>query len=113
MRLVSNRRTPISRERKRGLRWKVFTLVLSCSAGLVGAESPNRTLFGPTILNKRAAPTTKPQGMVWIPGGEFSMGSGDAAELCGTNEPVLDAQPVHRVYVDGFWMDATEVTNAH
>jgi formylglycine-generating enzyme len=42
--------------------------------------------------------------MVWIPGGEFSMGSDD---------PVLgsDARPVHRVYVDGFWMDETEVTN--
>jgi len=23
-----------------------------------------------------------------------------------------DSRPVHRVYVDGFWMDATEVTNA-
>lgn len=23
-----------------------------------------------------------------------------------------DAQPIHRVYVDGFWMDRTEVTNA-
>jgi formylglycine-generating enzyme required for sulfatase activity len=22
-----------------------------------------------------------------------------------------DARPLHRVYVDGFWMDATEVTN--
>ena len=25
---------------------------------------------------------------------------------------VADALPIHRVYVDGFWMDATEVTNA-
>ena len=23
-----------------------------------------------------------------------------------------DSRPVHRAYVDGFWMDATEVTNA-
>ena len=23
-----------------------------------------------------------------------------------------DSRPIHRVYVDGFWMDATEVTNA-
>jgi formylglycine-generating enzyme len=42
-----------------------------------------------------------PEGMVWIPGGEFWMGSDDFP----------DAQPWHRVYVDGFWMDKTEVTN--
>jgi len=37
------------------------------------------------------------------PGGEFWMGS-DEAEFG-------DARPWHRVYVDGFWMDQTEVTN--
>src|SRR5262249_47868327 len=42
-----------------------------------------------------------PEGMVWIPGGEFTMGSTEFD----------DAQPVHRVRVDGFWMDATELTN--
>lgn len=47
----------------------------------------------------------KPAGMVWIPGGQFSMG---AAEQGNTN----DAQPFHRVEVKGFWMDETEVTNA-
>ncbi len=42
--------------------------------------------------------------MVWIPGGEFWMGS---------DEPSFpDARPWHRVRVDGFWMDQTEVTNA-
>jgi formylglycine-generating enzyme required for sulfatase activity len=45
-----------------------------------------------------------PEGMVWIPGGEFLMGEPD---------PIFpDAKPVHKVYVDGFWMDRTEVTNA-
>jgi len=45
-----------------------------------------------------------PPGMKWIPGGEFDMGS---------EEPMFrDARPVHRVAVDGFWMDETEVTNA-
>jgi formylglycine-generating enzyme required for sulfatase activity len=46
-----------------------------------------------------------PPDMVWIPGGEFSMGSTDPLAR-------PDEQPVHRVRVDGFWMDATEVTNA-
>lgn len=50
--------------------------------------------------------------MVWIPGGEFSMGSDDSGEaLCGLPGVTRDSQPVHRVYVDGFWMDQTEVTN--
>jgi formylglycine-generating enzyme required for sulfatase activity len=51
--------------------------------------------------------------MVWIPGGEFSMGSDETCEsLCSLPGVTRDAVPVHRVYVDGFWMDATEVTNA-
>ena len=54
-------------------------------------------------------------GMVWIPGGEFSMGTDDPT-TCGCegagHDPMPDARPIHRVYVDGFFMDATEVTNA-
>ncbi len=50
--------------------------------------------------------------MVWIPGGEFSMGSDAAGEaLCDVPGVTMDAQPIHRVSVSGFWMDATEVTN--
>lgn len=46
-----------------------------------------------------------PEGMVWIPGGEFTMGS---------DHPMAraDERPPRRVSVRGFWMDATEVTNA-
>ena len=44
-----------------------------------------------------------PDGMVWIPGGEFWMGS---------DFPMFrDARPVHLVHVDGFFMDKTEVRN--
>jgi formylglycine-generating enzyme required for sulfatase activity len=52
--------------------------------------------------------------MVWIPGGEFSMGCKLPSEgVCttATMNAVNDAQPIHRVYVDGFWMDKTDVTN--
>ena len=53
-----------------------------------------------------------PDGMVWIPGAEFSMGSGDTrGAMGGTSDAMGDAQPIHRVQVDGFWMDETEVTN--
>jgi TonB family protein len=69
--------------------------------------------FQPTVENTRPAPGQAPQGMVWIPGGEFSMG---AAELPGMNmvgmEATTDSRPIHRVYVNGFWMDTTVVTNA-
>lgn len=70
-------------------------------------------LFEPTIENKYIPPTNKiPKGMVWIPGGEFSMGSNVADEsLCSIKGVTRDASPIHRVYVDGFYMDQTEVTN--
>jgi formylglycine-generating enzyme required for sulfatase activity len=42
--------------------------------------------------------------MVWIPGGAFWMG--------GNDDQMPDARPVHRVALDGFWMDRHEVTNA-
>lgn len=43
--------------------------------------------------------------MMWIPGGEFQMGSDH--RLAQPNE-----RPMHRVRVHGFWMDRTHVTNA-
>jgi len=50
-------------------------------------------------------PPVKESGMVWIPGGEFTM---------GTNDPdAYDAEkPAVSVEVSGFWMDETEVTNS-
>jgi formylglycine-generating enzyme required for sulfatase activity len=41
--------------------------------------------------------------MLWIPGGTFRMGS---------DHHYPEEKPAHRVTVDGFWMDATPVTNA-
>ena len=40
--------------------------------------------------------------MVFVPGGTFSMGS---------DKHYAEEAPVHRVTVDGFWMDRTPVTN--
>ena len=78
---------------------------------LVGC-SPRQSTFGPTTLSPAGPPAAAPAGMVWIPGGEFSMGCADPRGVPhGGNEPMVDARPVHRVRVDGFWMDETEVTN--
>jgi formylglycine-generating enzyme required for sulfatase activity len=69
--------------------------------------------FKPTIVNQNNEPGPAPDGMVWIPGGEFSMGGIDPVGMTeGGHEGMADARPVHRVFVDGFYMDATEVTNA-
>ncbi len=69
--------------------------------------------FVQTVPNKTVAPARGPTGMVWIPGGEFSMGNEDPSidTVCGGHEKMRDARPIHRVYVDCFWMDRTEVTN--
>ena len=50
--------------------------------------------------------------MVWIPGGEFYMGVGDVDDPSGgPNDRFDDSRFVHKVEVDGFWMDRTEMTN--
>jgi sulfatase modifying factor 1 len=70
---------------------------------------PNQPINGdasasaPPLINSDAPPASAPEGMVWIPGGEFSMGCEDAE--------MRDARPFHRVGLDGYWMDKTEVTN--
>ena len=46
-----------------------------------------------------------PPEMVWIPGGEFTMGTDDVRSF--PNE-----RPAHRVHVEGFWIDEHDVTNA-
>jgi formylglycine-generating enzyme len=67
--------------------------------------------FGATA-NAGTAATDAPDGMVWIPGGEFSMGAFvNGHGSCEIAMPSNDAEPIHRVRVDGFWMDKTVVTN--
>ncbi len=54
-------------------------------------------------VNQNGIPVSaSPQGMAWIPGGTFRMGS---------NDFYPEERPVHHVNVDGFWMDQHPVTN--
>ena len=56
-------------------------------------------------LVQGSPPPGKPpaEGMVWIPGGTFLMGS---------DRHYPEEAPAHKVTVDGFWMDRHTVTNA-
>jgi formylglycine-generating enzyme required for sulfatase activity len=79
-------------------------------AGLALAAARSAAPGFPRTVSSGAIPpggtsSNGPSGMVWIAGGEFSMGSTDPLARA-------DEGPVHRVRVDGFWIDATEVTNA-
>lgn len=68
--------------------------------------------FGPTIANKTPAPGPASPGMIWTPGGDFSMGAQDppAHDDVGM-KATFDSRPIHRVHVDGFYMDKTDITN--
>lgn len=72
----------------------VSTLTLLSQCKPAGKDQPK--------YSHSEAPSTIPQGMVWIPGGQALMGSNFAP-----NE-----SPVHEIAVDGFYMDETEVSNA-
>jgi formylglycine-generating enzyme len=63
--------------------------------------APSPTPSAPPRFIK--APGPAPEGMVWIPGG---------TAVLGDDEGRPDERPAHSVTIDGFWMDATEVTNA-
>ena len=69
--------------------------------------------FQPTVENAFRPKGEAPAGMLWIPGGEFSMGAADSpGEGTAGMQATVDSRPIHRVYVDGFYMDRTDVTNA-
>jgi formylglycine-generating enzyme required for sulfatase activity len=61
--------------------------------------------YGWTKWRRDTAPAQDPPGMVWIPGGDFMMG-------CDAEYASMAEKPAHRVRVDGFWIDETDVTNA-
>ena len=79
----------------------------ACDTGISTARGRGAAAGSPTLTAGTAKPppssVAAPPGMVWVPGGEFGQGSDE--------EMFQDARPIHHVGVDGFWMDATEVTN--
>ncbi len=59
--------------------------------------------FLPFILFSHAEQKNKFPGMVLVPAGEFMMGSGQG---------LSDEKPPHKVFLDAYFMDAYEITNA-
>src|SRR5262245_53166960 len=90
----------------------VLRKVTKPATDATAVANARRSSFETTIPNKTAPPVSGTEGMVWIPGDEFAMGSESSSEgLCCMAGVTSDALPVQRVYVDGFWMDETDVTN--
>jgi len=82
-------------------------------AGRPGRDGVQQGGFAATREAARRPAGDTPAGMAWIPGGEFSMGCIDPRGMPGGGpDPMADARPIHRVRLDGFWMDAHPVTNA-
>lgn len=78
------------------IRCKIFLLLILLT---FSCKNPEKTKMSPDH--------TTPKGMVWIPGGEFMQGAPNSDKMAMAHE-----KPRHKVKVDGFYMQITEVTNA-
>jgi formylglycine-generating enzyme required for sulfatase activity len=71
------------------------------------SEVSESTVDTTPILIEKPENINVPDGMVWIPGGEFTQGAVKQDKMAMDHE-----KPAHKVKLDGFFMDVTEVTNA-
>jgi formylglycine-generating enzyme len=96
---------------KSGLAWLIVgasCASLVAAAVFVPVGSRSRGRGGPALVVDEPAST--PSGMVWVPGGEFRMGT-DLTNPENPDRIKADETPAHDVALDGYWMDAAEVTN--
>jgi formylglycine-generating enzyme required for sulfatase activity/serine/threonine protein kinase len=80
-----------------GLWTQISQTPMEISTPIISTSTPVLDIGSTTISDKDGMT------MVFVPAGEFTMGSGNGEE---------DEKPVHQVYLDAFWIDQTEVTNA-
>ncbi|MGB3144180.1 MAG: formylglycine-generating enzyme family protein [Maribacter sp.] len=69
-------------------------------------EKESKAVSNHTILVQKPDSIAIPEGMVWVPGATFNQGAVAGDEMAMDHE-----KPGIEVKVDGFFMDATEVTN--
>ena len=75
----------------------------SPASGMFAAPTTDASRCAATVVLGPRQNLDPHPGMVWIPAGEFSMGS--------DNPKFDDTRPWHRVRLHGFWISATTVTN--
>lgn len=87
----------------------LLPIIVASGCGAIGLDSQeSRNL---TIIRKASVEeigrtkTASLDGMtlVYVPAGEF---------LMGTEIGLTDEQPIHKVYLDAYWIDQTEITNS-
>jgi formylglycine-generating enzyme required for sulfatase activity len=80
----------------------LFLLAATLCSGCVGLRPTPTEEPTPAALGDTMTRTSDGMVMVYVPAGELQMGK---------EEGYGDEGPVHKVYLDGFWIDQTEVTN--
>ncbi len=72
-----------------------FAILSGCGPGQV-------TTAGPLISETGAVSSRDGMTQIYVPAGKFKMGTANH----------LDEEPIHSVYLNAYWIDQTEVTNA-
>jgi formylglycine-generating enzyme required for sulfatase activity len=98
------------------LGWLALLVLTGCSAAGTGAEITPAA--GPGLGATRIS-AQDGMAQVYVPAGEFLMGSAEAdidqvmqaCDYC-SRDWFKSEVPQHQVYLDAFWIDKTEVTNA-
>jgi len=85
--------------------WGLVTLLSACQPSFPTNTSSPAAAQPDTVKQQ----VSDKDGMViiYVPAGEFLMGSLETDPIADSDE-----KPQHRIYLDAFWIDQTEVTNA-
>src|SRR5258708_3790349 len=103
--IFSCKQKPISLKKSGSTIVPVHLKKAICCESNIPKRFASLTITKTVSLNEIEAKGNAHTGMVWIKPGTFMMGADN-------KQASPDEYPKHKVTVNGFWMDATEVTNA-